>query len=125
MRRRTLRTCLSLMLVFAVAALLPLRATMGMAAMPGTAPAMSPMAAHAVHGVEQAAKPMTGHRAAHPGHSSGCDCGVHCSLCGVCHSTLSMSAFTAIAVHRLAPLAPRPGRLAAVYISPEPYPPRA
>lgn len=123
MRRRPQQVCLGVLLVFTLLSMVPPRAAMAIPmAMQGAAQQV-----HVLHDMGQMADHVSLDHAASPhnGQHDQCQCDPHCGLCGACHSTLSsamVSSFTGMSV---TPAGQRLSNLAEVYLSPDPYPPRA
>ena len=122
MHRRPFRACLSVLLVFTLLSMLPPRAAVAV-------PMMKLEAAqqmHMLHGMGQVADHVSLDRAASDnGQHDQCQCGVHCGLCGVCHSTLSSAMVSSFAGMGVTPAGLRLLSLAEIYLSPDPHPPRA
>jgi len=120
---QTWRACLSGLLIFALLAMVPVRAAMPLAMASGHMLHM-----HDSHGAADVQQylAMDHHMMSHSGHQQQCSCGAHCCLCGVCHSSLpTISLPDLLFAVRVTPNAPQRISLAKVLFPPDPRPPRA
>ena len=136
MRRRPVRTCLSILLVFTLLSMLPLEGAMALSmdiamGMPVSMEMSGAMAdaAHgtavAVHSGHQTAALVALHRHVNDTHHRApCPCDGHCGLCGACFSVLPSTSTLTFAAAGYSSAELRLSNLTDISFSPDPRPPR-
>lgn len=123
MYSRHVRAGIGMVLVFSLLSMMMPRAAMAL-----------PMALHdaapQLHEPHDAAVRMTGHvssshTAPHNGQHDSCPCGVHDCSCVVCYFGFTANAVKSFVGALVTPGGPRQSNFAAVFLPPDPRPPRA
>ena len=124
MRFRSLRKGISLLLVFTLVGMMPLRVSMAMPMSAQGTTHHGPASNGQMPTMGSAASQQAAFHDGLHGQSNQCHC-AHCALCGVCHSAMAASMAGIYVSSHLVPAELRLSTLTDTWFPPDPRPPRA